>query len=119
MSHREFLDEDGRSWEVWDVRPSIVESSTTSEDAGEDAGEDAAERAGKGAGELADLERQVRHLLRLNLPTELRGGWLAFRSSEESRRLAPIPQRWVAMDDQDLALLVRAAKPIVRASSRS
>jgi hypothetical protein len=107
MSHREFLDEDGRSWEVWDVRPSIVESSTTSEGAGET------------GGELADLERQVRHLLRLNLPTELRGGWLAFRSSEESRRLAPIPQRWVAMDDQDLALLVRAAKPIVRASPRS
>jgi len=103
MSHREFLDEDGQSWEVWDVRPSIVESSSTTD----------------GAGELADLERQVRQLVRLNLPTELRAGWLAFRSSDESRRLAPIPQRWVAMDDQDLALLVRAAKPIVRATPRS
>jgi len=103
MSHREFLDEDGRSWEVWDVRPSAVESSTTTE----------------GAGDLADLERHVRQLVKLNLPTELREGWLAFRCDEESRRLAPIPQRWVAMDDQDLALLVRAAKPIVRPIARS
>lgn len=103
MSHREFLDEDGKSWEVWDVRPSAVESSTSTD----------------GGGELADLERHVQQLVKLNLPTELREGWLAFRSSEESRRLAPIPQRWVAMDDQDLALLVRAAKPIARPTARS
>ncbi len=104
MSHREFLDEEGRSWEVWDVRPSTVESPVTTTE---------------GAGELADLERQVRRLVRLNLPTDLREGWLAFRSSDESRRLAPIPQRWAAMDDQDLALLVRAAMPIVRPTPRS
>ena len=103
MSHREFLDEEGRSWEVWDVRPSTLDSSASIID---------------GPGELADLERHVRQLVRLNLPTELRGGWLAFRSREESRRLVPIPQRWVAMDDQDLALLVRAASPIVRATPR-
>jgi hypothetical protein len=103
MSHREFLDEEGRSWEVWDVRPWSVETSTTTSGTG---------------GELADLERQVRQLVRLNLPTELRNGWLAFRCDTESRRLAPIPQRWVAMDDQDLALLVRAATPIGRATPR-
>jgi hypothetical protein len=103
MSHREFVDEEGRSWEVWDVRPSTVDSSTSITD---------------GTGELADLERHVRRLVRLNLPTELRAGWLAFQSGDESRRLAPIPQRWVAMDDQDLALLVRAARPIARATPR-
>ncbi len=104
MSHREFLDEDGRSWEVWDVRPSSHESPTTTNE---------------GASELADLEPNARQLFRLNLSTELCDGWLAFRCRDESRRLAPIPQRWVTMDDQDLALLVRAAKPIVRATPRS
>jgi hypothetical protein len=54
----------------------------------------------------------------MNLPTELRDGWLAFKSAGESRRLAPIPTSWVALADQDLALLVRTAKPTGRVTPR-
>jgi hypothetical protein len=102
MSHREFTDEDGRTWEVWDVHPSGLESSGS----------------GGLSREVIDLESTVRRLLRLNLPNELREGWLAFRSDEESRRLAPIPSSWVALEDSDLAMLVRTAKPIVRSTPR-
>jgi hypothetical protein len=91
MSHREFQDEDGRSWEVWDVHPAVIESAETES--------------------LANTAVRGVRATRLNLPNELRGGWLAFRCSTESRRLAPIPTRWTAFDDQELALLVRVAKP--------
>jgi hypothetical protein len=99
MSHREFQDEDGRAWEVWDVHPANFESFETARDADADA-------------------RGVRPN-QLTLPNELRDGWLAFKCGTESRRLAPIPTRWVAFDDQELALLVRVAKPIGPVTPRS
>ena len=99
MSHREFRDEAGRAWEVWDVHPSGLEAPQVID----------------GVSFLA----HVRTVSRMNLPTEMRDGWLAFRSGIESRRLAPIPTSWVALADQDLALLVRAAKPSVRVIPRS
>jgi hypothetical protein len=55
----------------------------------------------------------------MSLPTELRDGWLAFRSGDESRRLAPIPSSWIALGDQELAGLVQVAKPIGRLTPRS
>jgi hypothetical protein len=55
---------------------------------------------------------------RPDVSVELRGGWLAFKSGGESRRLAPIPSSWVALPDQDLALLVRAAKPTANVTHR-
>jgi hypothetical protein len=40
---------------------------------------------------------------------ELRGGWLAFESHDEKRRLAPIPPGWeTASEAELLALLARA-----------
>ena len=99
MSHREFRDEAGRAWEVWDVHPSGLEAPQVID----------------GVSFLA----HVRTVSRLNLPTEMRDGWLAFRSGTESRRLAPIPTSWVALADQDLALLVHAAKPSARVIPRS
>jgi hypothetical protein len=55
----------------------------------------------------------------MSLASELREGWLAFRSGDESRRLAPIPSSWIALADQELALLVQVAKPIGRFTPRS
>jgi hypothetical protein len=41
---------------------------------------------------------------------ELRGGWLAFESREEKRRLAPVPAGWeTASDDELREFLTRAA----------
>lgn len=100
MSLREFQDENGRAWEVWDVQPSSVQTQTISGPPG------------------SGIDQQAGRILRFDLPTELRGGWLAFQSNGESRRLAPIPTSWVALADQDLALLVRVAKPTPRLTER-
>jgi hypothetical protein len=51
---------------------------------------------------------------RINLPVELRDGWLAFRTATESRRLAPIPATWPTMPDRDLIALVQRASRIPR-----
>jgi hypothetical protein len=40
---------------------------------------------------------------------ELAGGWLAFESAKEKRRLAPIPDDWTALPDEDLARLCARA----------
>ncbi|MGH7618995.1 MAG: hypothetical protein ACREPM_17380 [Gemmatimonadaceae bacterium] len=99
MSHREFRDETGRAWEVWDVRPSISAAPTQS---------------GVEGGNLAALELQIRRHARFHLPAEFENGWLAFQSNGESRRLAPIPQSWISLGDRDLAVLVRSAQPIAK-----
>jgi len=40
---------------------------------------------------------------------ELAGGWLAFQSRKERRRLAPIPEAWDALSDVELECLCRLA----------
>jgi len=95
MSHREFRDENGGMWQVWDVIPSGVEGLN-------------AERQGFPTVESGSRPRRA---ARFTLPAQLRGGWLAFQSQVESRRLAPIPSDWVTLPDSELALLVRTAPP--------
>lgn len=87
---------------MWDVQPSRVSTTT---------------HASVSHIEATNLD-PVADRARLNIPVELRGGWLAFKTDGESRRLAPIPSSWVALPDQDLALLVRTAKPIVKITHR-
>lgn len=40
----------------------------------------------------------------------LRGGWLAFQSRDEKRRLAPVPDGWEERSDDDLLALLDAAE---------
>ena len=42
---------------------------------------------------------------RRSVNPELSGGWLAFESPIEKRRLAPIPEGWEDLDDESLAEL--------------
>lgn len=95
MAHREFRDENGGIWQVWDVFPSTLEGLTAKRQAlATDASDPQRPRAAK-----------------FTLPAQLRGGWLAFQSQVESRRLAPIPSDWVSLPDSELAALVRSAPP--------
>jgi hypothetical protein len=98
MAHREFRDENGGIWQVWDVFPSTLEGLT-------------AERQGLAADAPEPPPRRV---AKFTLPVQLRGGWLAFQSQVESRRLAPIPSDWVSLPDSELAALVRSAPPTRR-----
>jgi len=51
---------------------------------------------------------------RLRLAPELLGGWLAFYSADEARRLAPIPGTWPVMSDADLHAALKRARVLTR-----
>jgi hypothetical protein len=54
------------------------------------------------------------------LPAGFQDGWLTFESGAgESRRLAPVPNRWELVDDFALAALCRAAAPARRIGAAS
>ena len=42
----------------------------------------------------------------------LDGGWLAFQSGEDRRRLAPLPLYWAAAPEPELRDLLAKAKPV-------
>jgi hypothetical protein len=43
------------------------------------------------------------------LPEAYRQGWLVFESTNEVRRIAPIPEGWVKLSDEELRVLCRKA----------
>ena len=90
MPHREFMDDSGRLWDVWDVHPTAVERRVNSD------------RRGK---PRESPDRRQRREVRLVVPSELRDGWLAFHTLGERRRVAPIPSGWEYLTDQELARL--------------
>jgi len=94
MPHRRFQDEGGRWWDVWETRPTIIDR-----------------RAGRerrtGGRQIND--RRQRSEARVAVEPEFRKGWLAFQSGADWCRLAPIPEGWESVPDNDLlALLARA-----------
>jgi hypothetical protein len=44
-----------------------------------------------------------------HIAPELACGWLAFESATEKRRIAPIPEGWTALSDEELASLCARA----------
>ena len=104
MALREFRDERGREWTVWDVYPTL------------------AERRHRNAGPPPGIRERRRFVeRRTRLDARMSGGWLTFESRDgERRRLAPIPAipgGWEhAPDDQLRAwfALSQAAPPARR-----
>jgi hypothetical protein len=94
MTHRKIRDADGKSWDVWEVYPSAVERRMSGE---------------YPAARREDGSTEERREIKVLVPTALQQGWLAFQSGDDRRRLAPIPNRWIDLDDTALfALLSRA-----------
>lgn len=94
MSYRRFTDREGHSWEAWEVHP------TTIERRGE---------ADRRRERRESAERRREREFRLTIPTELRSGWLALQGCDAKLRLAPIPDGWEHLSDDDLATLVQRA----------
>jgi hypothetical protein len=93
-THRKIKDEDGKAWDVWEVYPSAVEQRMSGEHP---------------AAPSTDGAQSVRRGVRVVVPSALQQGWLAFQTGKERRRLAPIPENWIALDDAAIiALLARA-----------
>lgn len=92
MSYRRFTDAEGISWEAWEVHPSAVERRVN------------ADR--RSTRRERDSERRRDREFRLVIPNELRSGWLALQGSAAKIRLAPIPDGWMHLTDEELAGLV-------------
>ena len=95
MAQRKIQDASGRSWDVWDTRPTIIDRR-----AGRDRRSEARE---------ADDRRQLVEA-RVSVGPEYRDGWLAFQSGADWRRLAPIPPQWEQCSDDQLLQYLEAAK---------
>lgn len=100
MPERQFFDRNGRSWQVWEVCPDVVERRLSGEHA-----TFSELPAGK---ERRRGERRVR----LRVPDPLRHGWLAFETDGQRRRLAPVPAEWRALTDAQLARLLDTARVV-------
>jgi hypothetical protein len=54
-------------------------------------------------------DRRVAPEIRLVIPRELAGGWLALQGRNERLRISPIPDGWMSLSDEELrSLVVRA-----------
>ena len=97
MAYREFTDDRGRGWKVWDVYPTL------------------AERRLRAAGPPGGRERRRLSERRLNVHPDMAHGWLTFESRDgERRRLAPIPKvegGWSAASESELKAWCAAAAP--------
>ena len=95
MTERSFTDVMGAEWNVWEVYPSLVERRLLHE---------------RRIARRASLERRHEPAGRATLPLQIRGGWLAFQSKYERRRLMPVPMDWEDCDDTTLRQLLAQSK---------
>ena len=110
MPLRMFQDDVGREWRVWEVRPLRAERRAT--DRRCVACDVAVDRR-------SGVDRRLLAETRVRLTHGLTHGWLAFDSTDEKRRLAPIPANWESLPDGVLCVLCRNAKPTERRFDRS
>ena len=105
--HRSFRDDTDVVWNAWDVIPSWGERRVVER-------RQAAEGPPSHAGERRIRERRVARGIRIALTPRLSRGWLAFESHSARRRLAPIPEEWHALPDEELLELWRVAEQLPR-----
>jgi hypothetical protein len=103
--HRRFTDDDGLLWQAWDVTPSWGERRTHQR-------RQRNEGPPPHTGERRIADRRKHRGIRIGLTPALAGGWLAFESEGIRRRIAPIPEGWDALSDDELRALWRAAEKI-------
>ncbi len=94
MAHRAFQDRLGRTWDVWEVRPTAIERRLNGD---------------RRHHPRATPERRQRTEARVVVPNDLSRGWLAFDAGSERRRLAPIPEDWLNLPDAQLEMLAERA----------
>jgi hypothetical protein len=108
--HRTFRGDDDREWTAWDVVPTWVERRVA--DRRSSANADGSPRDRR----LAD-RRHVRGI-RVTLAPNLMKGWVAFESDDARRRLAPIPENWHLLSDDQLRELWRDAEQMPKRRRR-
>ena len=101
MAHREFIDESGVEWTVFDVVPRADERRTGERRQADDAVSPPA------ADRRADERRTT---VRTSRPVRLSQPWLCFEGGGERRRLQPVPEGWHLLSDAELIALMREAR---------
>ena len=110
MTHRQFKDRQGKTWDVWQVHPAAAERRFSERRVNDEERLDAAERR-------SGLERREGRLSRTPVAAEFAYGWLCFETPGEKRRLAPVPEDWDRADDETIEQWCCVAKPVVRRPS--
>ncbi|MHB0947826.1 MAG: hypothetical protein ACYC3Q_03650 [Gemmatimonadaceae bacterium] len=98
MPYRQFIDPEGSTWDVWEVRPAAAEEALKKVRAQRDPGDTSDWTAGAVVSEA------------------LASGWLCFESGSRKRRLAPIPNDWLDAPASALTHLWGMATPVTRTS---
>jgi hypothetical protein len=95
MPHRIFRDQLGRQWQAWTVTPTSAER-----------------RVRTVAAPGSAVDRRRRDEARVNIGPRWAHGWLAFETRGEKRRLAPYPDHWLQMSDDELQDLCASATQV-------
>jgi hypothetical protein len=88
---REFTDVLGNQWIVWEVYPRLLERRLLRE---------------RRMLRRGTLDRRHELVGRPTLPRQILGGWLAFQSSHERRRVMPVPDEWEDLAERELRSLL-------------
>jgi hypothetical protein len=110
MAYRTFTDGKGVRWEVWSVMLNATERRGGRERRIRSAGRAGVPPLGFTDRRKAD-RRRLRDLTgaRARIAERYVGGWLAFESPTERRRLAPIPTDWETASEAELAAMCDTA----------
>lgn len=96
MAQREFRDDRGVTWMVWEVHPKLAERRRTRVPIPPDF-----------------KERRLNHHVRVPVDDQYAQGWLVFRTAGERRRLTPIPPNWSDVSNDVLLQWCTEATPTV------
>lgn len=93
MATREFVDDDGTLWMMWEVHPALEDRRQARDPVPPDAME----------------ERRKLRNFRSPIPGQMRAGWLAIQSATERRRITPVPEGWLERTDDELRAMLAAS----------
>ena len=117
MAKRQFTDEHGVAWVVWDVHPDDLGRTIYDRRATSRADSRADSRAGSTESSNGDGPDTGLTSGR-SVEPELRRGWLCFQSGTEKRRFAPIPVSWGELPDSVLRVMLEVASPAAHVEGR-
>jgi hypothetical protein len=95
MALREFRDEKGHRWRVWNVAPQVP-----------------LWMSGVAAGEAEPTGAAAVLAARKRLTPGLEQGWLCFENDTEKRRLSPIPAGWAEAPETELRRMCADARAV-------
>jgi hypothetical protein len=110
MPHRAFTDARGVLWQVWEVGPQWADRRTGRARRFRPTDDPDVDPPALEQRSTPDRRRGLPDKFpRVRLSGGLDGGWLAFESTRERRRLSPIPSGWDAVPDTELERLCQRA----------